>query len=123
MITVRRIASWNEREDVALVFPGGREIPAVQSTGTGRIHFHDGTGRPRTLDIVTDERRGVEVIVLDFAYRPHRDEVAGICFRDPGDLLRHLEAEGGPAIPSGPVVVIDQLGGTLVYGVLAEGRS
>jgi hypothetical protein len=119
MIAIRHIASWHGRDEIALVFPGSREIPAVQSRHTGRIYFHDGAGRPRTLDIVTVERLGVEVIVLDVAFQPHRGEVGGICFRDTADLLRHLEADCGLPLPHGTVVVIGQIGGELVYGKAA----
>ena len=104
---IRSISRWLEREDVVLQFDGGVEIPAVQSSATGRFYFKDGRGRTRTIDVIG--RRGSETYVLD-AFGNRKD------FKTSNELLRHLEEETGPA-PRGRVVVVDQLGAQFVYAL------
>ena len=105
MIKLRYIASWHEREDVALVFPDGREIPAVQVKGTGSLYVRDGYGHRHVITWRQHEDR--KWLVLD------RDEDKH--FSDLEEVIRYLETLGGEPIPQGRVAAVGQIGGELVY--------
>jgi hypothetical protein len=104
---IKTIARWSGRADVVLQFDGGVEIPATWTSAAGRIYFYDGRGQERTLDVVGCPPN--ERYVLD-AFRGRRD------FDTSADLLRYLEEETGPA-PRGRVMIVDQVGGQMVYAL------
>ena len=84
---IRYLASWCEREDVAIVLSDGREIPAVQNKGTGRLYIRDGRGRPHTID--WRQHQDQEYLVLDSCLR----------FGDLEEAVAYLETLGGGADP------------------------